>query len=78
MSNYEGKNTRLSAIEASNVEQKVLRANDVCRYLGIGRTKLHNLQKEDPSFPKKVIFTPRYVGWFREELDEWLNAKAEG
>lgn len=58
-------------------EQAFFRPADASRYLGIGRTKLHNLAETDPDFPRKIRISPRCVGWTRGQLDAWLNAKAE-
>ncbi len=56
----------------------ILRPKDVCRYLGISRTALHWLHKRDRSFPRKIMFTPRCVGWRKESLDAWLDKKEAG
>jgi prophage regulatory protein len=56
-------------------EQAFLRPADACRYLGIGRTKLHNLAELDATFPRKIRISPRCVGWTRCQLDTWLEAK---
>jgi len=58
-------------------EKAFLRPADACRYLGIGRTKLHNLSETDPDFPKKIRISPRCVGWTREQLDAWLEKKLQ-
>lgn len=57
-------------------DQAFFRPADACRYLGIGRTKLHLLSETDPDFPRKVRLSARCVGWRRQELDEWLAKKA--
>jgi prophage regulatory protein len=56
-------------------EQAFFRPADACRYLGIGRTKLHNLAELDATFPRKIRISPRCVGWTRCQLDTWLEAK---
>lgn len=55
----------------------VLRPKDACAYLGFGRTKLHELHEEDPTFPRKIRFSIRCVGWRKEDLDAWLELKAK-
>lgn len=56
-------------------EQAFFRPADACKYLGIGRTKLHELSECDPSFPRKIRISPRCVGWTRAQLDAWLESK---
>jgi prophage regulatory protein len=55
--------------------QAFFRPADACRYLGIGRTKLHSLSETDAGFPRKIRISPRCVGWTRAQLDVWLDAK---
>ena len=55
-----------------------LRPKDASRYLGICRTKLHFLSEQDPDFPRKIILSPRLVGWRKADLDTWLELKAVG
>ncbi len=56
-------------------DQAFFRPADACRYLGIGRTKLHDLSERDPDFPQKIRLSARCVGWTRGQLDAWLEAK---
>jgi len=57
-------------------QQAFLRPADACLYLGIGRTKLHNLSETDADFPRKIRISPRCVGWTKAQLDDWLELKA--
>ena len=56
-------------------DQAFYRPADACRYLGIGRTKLHDLTETDPDFPRKVRISNRCVGWTKDQLDQWLETK---
>jgi predicted DNA-binding transcriptional regulator AlpA len=58
-------------------QQAFFRPADACRYLGIGRTKLHNLSEFDADFPRKIRISPRCVGWTRAQLDTWLENKTK-
>jgi predicted DNA-binding transcriptional regulator AlpA len=58
-------------------EQAFFRPAEACRYLGIGRTKLHNLSETDADFPRKIRISPRCVGWTRAQLDAWLQSKQQ-
>lgn len=57
-------------------EPVVLRPKAACSYLGMGRTKLHELHETDPTFPRKIRFSTRCVGWRRADLDAWLEMRA--
>lgn len=56
-------------------EQAFFRPADACKYLGIGRTKLHYLSETDADFPRKIRISVRCVGWTRGQLDGWLELK---
>lgn len=60
------------------ISPTILRPAAACKYLGIGRTKLHFLHEQDPTFPRKIRFSPRCVGWRIESLDAWLEKKEGG
>ncbi|PFG53114.1 AlpA family transcriptional regulator [Marinobacter sp. LV10R520-4] len=64
-----------AGIEPANMDALLSHMADACRYLGIGRTKLHNLSETDADFPRKIRISPRCVGWTRSQLDAWLDAK---
>ena len=54
----------------------ILRPRTAAPYIGCGRTKLHELHEKDPTFPRKIRFSARCVGWRKEDLDAWLALKA--
>jgi predicted DNA-binding transcriptional regulator AlpA len=60
-----------------NNKAEFLRNKPAAEFLGIGLTKLHYLETLDPTFPKKTRITCRYVGWKREQLEQWLNQQIE-
>ncbi|WP_028490927.1 AlpA family transcriptional regulator [Thioalkalivibrio sp. ALJ15] len=53
----------------------ILRPNEAAPYLGMSRRKLYDLSESDPTFPRKIVFSSRCVGWRREALDAWLRGK---
>ena len=55
----------------------LLRQKGACSYIGNGRPKLHELHENDPTFPRKIRLGSRSVGWRREDLDRWLEQKAQ-
>lgn len=64
--------------KSKSVQPAVFRPAAACEYLGISRFKLHYLSETDPTFPRKIIFSSRCVGYRKESIDSWLNAKEEG
>jgi prophage regulatory protein len=56
----------------------ILRPQQAAEYLGVCRRHLYTLAEIDPTFPRKIVFTARCVGWRKESLDEWLKQKEEG
>ncbi len=61
--------------EIQNTE--LLRPADAAQYLHISRVTLWRLAETDPDFPRKIVLTPRCVGWRKSSLDSYL-AKKEG
>lgn len=55
----------------------ILRPKDASAYLGFGRSKLYELHEQDPTFPRKIRFSSRVVGWRKADLDAWLELKAK-
>jgi len=66
----------MSIPREKKVVQEFYRPADVCKYLGIGRTMLHRLEKEDPSFPKKIVLSARCVVWSRRSIEDWVKSKS--
>lgn len=54
---------------------RVLRAEKACEKLGVRETKLKDLVRSDPTFPKRISLGGRAVGFFEHELDAWLAAR---
>lgn len=62
--------------EGGNVEQKLLRRDDVCRRLGIGRTLLQDLVADkDSGFPRPVRVSRGRVAWLTAEIDAWAESR---
>lgn len=58
--------------------QAIMRPNRAAEYLGVSRRQLYNIAEQDPTFPRRIVFTARCVGWRKESLDEWLKQKEAG
>ncbi len=54
-----------------------LRLNDVQRVLGVKRTTVYRLVKNDPHFPKPVRLSPRVSGFLRTEVEAWAQKRAD-
>jgi len=55
---------------------KILRAKEAAKLLGVGRTKFYQLIK-DQKFPAKIKLSRLMVGWSESELVKWkeINLK---
>lgn len=62
----------------SHMSPSVLRPAHLAAYLGICRRSLYQLAETDPTFPPKIIFSKRHVGWRKESIDIWLANKEVG
>lgn len=49
--------------------------SEVMQRLKIGRTKLWQLEREDPAFPKLVKLTDRRRVFVKAEIDQWIASK---
>jgi predicted DNA-binding transcriptional regulator AlpA len=55
--------------------QAVLRPPQAANYIGCSLRQLYNIERDDPDFPRKIIFSRRCVGYRRESLDAYLQRK---
>lgn len=53
---------------------QVLRRKLVQKKLSISNTAYHELNKNDPTFPKDVILGKRARGKLEHEIDAWLES----
>lgn len=57
------------------MQSEILRPPQAAAYIGVSVRQLYNIERADPDFPRKIVFSPRCVGFRRESLDAWLRAK---
>lgn len=62
------------------IPSKVVRQPELVRITGLSRSTLADLQNPksprfDVTFPKKVRLGVRAVGWFVEEVIDWLSSR---
>ncbi|WP_186194531.1 MULTISPECIES: helix-turn-helix transcriptional regulator [Burkholderia] len=58
-----------------NSTNKILRTKDVLKLLGIGRTTLYRWLEQNPQFPRPVSLGPNSIGWFENDLNQWLGSR---
>ncbi|MCP5244783.1 MAG: AlpA family phage regulatory protein [Burkholderiales bacterium] len=56
--------------------KKVLRMRDVIAKLGLSRSTIHRLQKAGQFVPA-VQLSSRAVGFYEDDLDEWLEKRLQ-
>ena len=55
-------------------EPSLMRIGDVCRWLKISKPTFWRLRRE-ADFPTPIAITERVIGWPREEIQSWLEAR---
>ena len=58
--------------KVNNQQPAILRPPLAAQHIGVSLRQLYNIAERDPRFPRKIVFSPRCVGWRRESLDAWL------
>ena len=53
--------------------RRIVRRTELSERIGLKRTAIADLVKNDPTFPKPVRITSRAIGWFEDELDGWFE-----
>lgn len=57
------------------MQSQILRPPQAAAYIGVSLRQLYNIERADPDFPRKIVFSPRCVGFRRHAIDEWLERK---
>ena len=57
------------------MEAQILRRPHLAKYLGVSLRQTYNMEEADPDFPRKIVFSPRCVGWRRDAIDRYLASK---
>lgn len=62
--------------QAPRKDVHVIRIAEVLKLTGFSRSHIYRLEEdEDTRFPKKIQLGTKAVGWVKEEIEEWLDAK---
>lgn len=59
-----------------DIQGAAIRPKYAAAYFGIGITKLWQLARTDPTFPKPFKIGNRCTLWYRAELDSWIARQA--
>lgn len=65
-------------MQNNNINPIMLRLDDAANYLGMSITSLWRLDRDDPTFPKKIKLSSRVVGYRVADLDAYLQNKIDG
>ena len=55
--------------------QAILRPPQAAEYIGCSLRQLYNIERDDLDFPRKLVFSSRFVGWRLESLEAYLEKK---
>ena len=69
-------NSTATQVEAPRV-RLVLSLAETANALSIGRTKLWQLAREDPSFPKPIEISAGRKGFVLSDIEAWLRSRTE-
>ena len=56
-------------------ERRVVRKPELIQRVGLADTSIWRLEKAG-RFPKRIRLGGQSVGWFSDEIDQWLEEKA--
>jgi len=57
--------------------EKIHRPDSASELIGVSRSTLYRLEKEDPTFPTKIRLSARCVGYRESALKAWLAARED-
>ena len=61
--------------ENENTGRRVIRKRELFKMIPLSDVTIWRLEKKG-LFPKRFTLGGRAVGWFADEIDEWLDSKA--
>ena len=60
--------------EGEAAGRRIIRKPEVCRRTGYSPVQLWRLEKQG-LFPYRVQLSPMAVGWYEDEVDEWIRSR---
>ena len=61
--------------ENENTGRRVIRKRELFKMIPLSDATVWRMERKG-EFPKRFTLGGRAVGWFADEIDEWLDAKA--
>ena len=61
--------------EIENTGRRVIRKRELFKMIPLSDATVWRMERKG-EFPKRFTLGGRAVGWFADEIDEWLDAKA--
>ncbi|MGB4295819.1 MAG: AlpA family phage regulatory protein [Smithellaceae bacterium] len=61
--------------EIENTGRRVIRKRELFKMIPLSDATIWRMERKG-EFPKRFTLGGRAVGWFADEIDEWLDAKA--
>jgi len=61
--------------ENENTGRRVIRKRELFKLIPLSDVTVWRMERKG-EFPKRFTLGGRAVGWFADEIDEWLDAKA--
>lgn len=53
--------------------KSIIRTKGLCHLLQISRSTVWRLEKNDPTFPKRLKLGQRSVGYILSEVEDWIS-----
>ena len=57
--------------------QRVIRRPEVKKITGLSESSIDRLEKTG-KFPERLILTSNSIGWYEDEINEWLATRPRG
>jgi prophage regulatory protein len=61
----------------ATAKRRILRRNHVRALTGLSDRSIDRFEKRG-EFPRRVILSPNAVGWFSDEIDNWISSRRRG
>ncbi len=58
-------------------KRKILRSKQTQELVGLGPTTIYRKEKAG-EFPQRVQLGPHAVGWYEDEVIDWINSRPRG
>tara|TARA_R110002167_G_scaffold215778_1_gene420639 strand:+ start:608 stop:853 length:246 start_codon:yes stop_codon:yes gene_type:complete len=64
--------------QVTSLTNQIIRLKELLAITGLSRSTIYDKQNPesprfDPTFPQRILLGARAVGWFKAEVETWLN-----